>query len=67
MMAKLGYPQDNRGEDARAEITEQKPGVYLKIAAGKREGFVNTSVEGRFDEDNENIEALREWLSNNPY
>jgi hypothetical protein len=67
MMAKLGYPQDNRGADARAEISEQKPGVYLKIAPGKREGFVNTTVEGRFEDDNENIEALREWLANNPY
>jgi len=67
MMAKLGYEQNNRGRAAREAITEQKPGVYLKITPGKQEGFVNTSVEGRFDQDNDNIEALREWLENNPY
>jgi hypothetical protein len=67
MMAKLGYPKDNRSKDAREELSREKPGVYLKITAGKQEGFVNTTVEGRFDRDNENIEALREWLENNPY
>jgi hypothetical protein len=67
MMAKLGYPQENRGKAAREEITKEKPGVSLKITAGKQAGFVNTTVEGRYDRDNDNIEALREWLENNPY
>lgn len=67
MMAKLGYPKENRGRAAREEITEEKPGVYLKITAGKQEGFVNTVVDGRFEKDNNNIEALREWMEQNPY
>jgi hypothetical protein len=67
MMAKLGYPKENRGADARAELSEEKPGVYLKITAGKQEGFVNTAVEGRINKDNDNIEALRNWLQDNPY
>jgi hypothetical protein len=67
MMAKLGYPKDNRGKEAREELTSEKPGVYLKITAGKQDGFVNTSVEGRFERDNDNIETLREWMGNNPF
>jgi hypothetical protein len=67
MMAKLGYPQEKRGKEAREEITKEKPGVYLRITAGKQAGFVNTTVEGRFDQDNDNIEALREWMDSNPY
>lgn len=67
MMAKLGYPKENRGKEARDEITKEKPGVYLKITAGKQEGFVNTAVDGRFEKDNDNIEALREWMDQNPY
>ena len=67
MMAKLGYPKENRGKGAREEITEEKPAVYLKITAGKQEGFVNTAVEGRFEKDNANVEALREWMENVPY
>lgn len=67
MMGKLGYPKENRGKAAREEISQEKPGVILKITAGKQEGFVNTTIEGRFDRDNDNIEALREWLNSNPY
>jgi len=67
MMAKLGYPENNHGKVAREEIGEEKPGVYIKITPGKQAGFVNTAVEGRFEEDNDNIEALREWMANNPY
>jgi hypothetical protein len=67
MMAKLGYPTDHRGAPARRELTEEKPGVYLKLSPGKQEGFVNTAVEGRFNRDNDNITALREFLDQNPY
>lgn len=67
MMAKLGYPKENRGKAAREEISNDKPGVYLKITAGKQEGFVNTVVDGRFEQDNDNIEALRDWMEKNPY
>jgi hypothetical protein len=67
MMAKLGYPAERSGRAAREEVTQNKPGVYLKITPGKQEGFVNTSVEGYFEKDNDNIEALREWLHQNPY
>jgi hypothetical protein len=67
MMAKMGYAKEDRGKAAREEITNEKPGVYIKITAGKQEGFVNTTVEGRFEKDNDNIEALREWMEQNPY
>lgn len=67
MMAKLGYPKENRGKAAREEISREKPGVYLKITPGKQEGFVNTAVDGRFERDNDNIESLREWMDQNPY
>ena len=67
MMAKLGYTKENRGKAAREAVSDEKPGVYLKITTGKQEGFVNTSVEGRFERDNDNIEALREYMEQNPY
>jgi hypothetical protein len=67
-MAKMGYPRENRGEAARAELTEQQPGVSLKIQENNNPQYPpNATVINRLSDDNENIAALREWLEANPF
>jgi hypothetical protein len=67
LMGKLGYEKGKRGPKVWEEISEQKPGVTLKISPSKQEGFVNTSVEGLLDDDNENVQIIREALDTHPF
>ena len=68
LMAKMGYPKDNRGEAALIEITEEKPAISLKIQANTNPQYPpNASVLMRLSDDNENIIALRDWMEANPW
>jgi len=67
MLGKLGYDPEEVNDEMLTEISEQQPGVVLRVTAGKQAGFVNAQVDGTLDDDNENIVACREWLEANPF
>ena len=65
MLAKLGYER-NQTKAAFEEINEQQPGVSLKLTENGQYP-PNSEVIMRLDNDNENIQALREWIEANPF
>lgn len=66
-MAKLGYAQDNRGQEAWDEIAQMQPGISLKITKAKDPEYRNRQVTGLLDDDDRGIEYIRQTLQERPY
>ena len=66
-MAKLGFAQDNRGEEAWDEIADTQPGVALKITIARDPEYRNTAITGPLDDDDEGISFIREFLETHPF
>lgn len=65
-MAKLGYEKGNRGQKSLDEINETKPAVSLKLTANGQYP-PNCAVMFSYEEDTEEIAALREWIEGQPF
>lgn len=66
-MSKLGFPAENRGQEAWDEIADRQPGIALKITRAKDPDYRNRQVMGQLDNDDEGIAYIRQTLQERPY